>query len=110
MYMRHENLNFQVKLKLLEENRLKVMRKQLLLLQNALSAYFSGISLNFIYFFKQISSLLGPSSFVMRWGLKEPRPSGFLASQCCIVLGRFVNMLLNVALLLLADLIFVVSR
>uniref|UniRef100_A0A183ECF6 AH domain-containing protein n=1 Tax=Gongylonema pulchrum TaxID=637853 RepID=A0A183ECF6_9BILA len=31
-----------VKLRLLKENRLKVMRKQLLLLHNALSAYFSG--------------------------------------------------------------------
>lgn len=41
---RYEQLkaDVKVKLKLLEENRLKVMRKQLLLLQNALSAYFSG--------------------------------------------------------------------
>uniref|UniRef100_A0A915Q2D3 AH domain-containing protein n=1 Tax=Setaria digitata TaxID=48799 RepID=A0A915Q2D3_9BILA len=31
-----------VKLRLLEENRLKVMRKQLMLLSNALTAYFSG--------------------------------------------------------------------
>jgi len=34
--------NLQVKLRFLEENKVKVMRKQLLLLHNALAAYFSG--------------------------------------------------------------------
>ncbi|XP_066919629.1 arfaptin-2-like isoform X2 [Clytia hemisphaerica] len=34
--------NLQIKMKFLEENKVKVMRKQLLILHNALAAYFSG--------------------------------------------------------------------
>jgi len=34
--------NLEIKLKFLEENKVKVMRKQLLILHNALAAYFSG--------------------------------------------------------------------
>ncbi|KAM3723285.1 Arfaptin-2 [Dirofilaria immitis] len=61
-----------VKLRLLEENRWKIMRKQLLLFHNGLIAYFSGstkilLSTTENFNFGEMADDCIPSSFLKQW-------------------------------------------